>query len=120
MSTNENQIAFQERRNVCDREQYDILRRCSEKKNIAEWNKYRAEHPETKINLQNADLRGARLEGAQLREGNFRGARFEGADLFASDATAPESIRRRRSARERSIRSVLVAKARERSRRNIP
>ncbi len=85
MSTNENQIACRERRNVCDREQYDILRRCSEKKNIAEWNKYRAEHPETKINLQNADLRGARLEGAQLREGNFRGARFEGADLFASD-----------------------------------
>ena len=85
MSTNDNQIASQERRNVCDREQYDILRRCSEKKSISEWNKYRAEHPETKINLQNADLRGVRLEGAQLREGNFRGARFEGANLLASD-----------------------------------
>ena len=85
MSTNEDQRAFQERRNVCDQEQYKILIHCSEKKNIAEWNKYRAEHPEIKINLQNADLRRASLEGAQLREGNFRGARFDGADLFAVD-----------------------------------
>jgi len=85
MSTNEDQRAFQERRNVCDQEQYKILIHCSEKKNIAEWNKYRAEHPETKINLQNADLRRARLEGAQFREGNFRGARFDGANLFAVD-----------------------------------
>jgi len=85
MSTNEDQIASRERRNVCDQEQYDILKRCSEKKNIAEWSTYRAEHPETKINLQNADLRRASLEGAQFREGNFRGARFEGADLFAVD-----------------------------------
>jgi len=85
MSTNEEQRVFHERRNVCDRQQYDILRRCSEKKNIAEWNKYRAEHPDTRINLQNADLRKANLEGAQLREGNFRGARFDGANLFAVD-----------------------------------
>jgi hypothetical protein len=85
MSTNEDQIAYQERRNACDQGQYDILRRCSEKKNIAEWNKYRAEHPETKINLQNADLRRASLEGVQFGKGNFRGARFEGANLFAVD-----------------------------------
>lgn len=68
-----------------DQEQYDILKRCSEKKSIAEWNNYRAEHPKTKINLQNADLRGAILEGAILNEANLEGARLEGADLFAAD-----------------------------------
>ena len=68
-----------------NQEQYDILKRCSQKRNITEWNKYRAGQPETRIDLQNADLRRARLEGAQLREGDFRGARFDEADLFAVD-----------------------------------
>ena len=68
-----------------NQEQYDILKRCSEKENIAEWNSYRAEQPETKINLQNADLRRARLEGAKLNEANLEGARLEEADLFAAD-----------------------------------
>jgi len=68
-----------------NQEQYDILTRCSEKENITEWNNYRAEQPETKINLQNADLRRARLEGAKLNEANLEGARFEEADLLAAD-----------------------------------
>ena len=68
-----------------NQEQYDILKRCSEQKNITEWNNYRAEHPETKINLQNADLRRARLEGAKLNEADLEGARFEEANLFAAD-----------------------------------
>ena len=68
-----------------NQEQYDILKRCSEQKNIAEWNKYRGEQPEMKINLQNANLRRARLEGAKLSEANLEGARFDGADLFAAD-----------------------------------
>ena len=68
-----------------DREQYDILKRCSEHNNIAEWNDYRAKHPEARINLQNVDLRRARLEGAQLSASDLKGARFEGADLLAAD-----------------------------------
>ncbi len=72
-------------RSAFDREQYDILRRCSEHNNIAEWNDYRAKHPETRINLQNVDLRRARLEGAQLSGSDLKGARFEGADLLAAD-----------------------------------
>jgi len=68
-----------------NQEQYDILKRCSEKKNITEWNNYRAEHPETKINLENVDLRRACLEGAKLNEASLEGARLEQADLFAAD-----------------------------------
>jgi hypothetical protein len=68
-----------------NQEQYDILKRCSQQKNIMEWNSYRADHPEIRIYLQNADLRKARLEGAKLSGASLQGAQFEGADLFAAD-----------------------------------
>jgi uncharacterized protein YjbI with pentapeptide repeats len=68
-----------------NQEQYDILKRCSEQKNIREWNSYRAEKPEVRIHLQNADLRKAMLEGAKLSGASLQGAQFEGADLFAAD-----------------------------------
>jgi hypothetical protein len=50
-----------------------------------EWNSYRAEQPEVRIHLQNADLRRAILEGAKLSGASLQGAQFEGADLFAAD-----------------------------------
>jgi hypothetical protein len=68
-----------------NREQYDILKRCSQQKNIMEWNSYRADHPEIGISLQNADLRRACLEGVKLNGADLEGARLEGADLFAAD-----------------------------------
>jgi hypothetical protein len=68
-----------------NREQYDILKRCSQQKSIMEWNSYRADHPEIGIHLQNADLRKACLEGAKLNGADLEGARLEGADLFAAD-----------------------------------
>jgi hypothetical protein len=68
-----------------NQEQYDILKRCSQEKNIMEWNSYRAEHPEIRIHLQNADLRKAQLEGAKLNGADLKGAQLEGADLFAAD-----------------------------------
>jgi hypothetical protein len=74
-----------EAQNRFNQEQYDILKRCSQEKNIMEWNSYRAEHPEIGIYLQNADLRRAKLEGAKLNGADLEGARLEGADLFAAD-----------------------------------
>jgi hypothetical protein len=62
-----------------------MLKRCSQQKNINEWNSYRAEHPEVRIHLQNADLRKVNLEGAKLSWADLEGARLEGADLFAAD-----------------------------------
>jgi uncharacterized protein YjbI with pentapeptide repeats len=75
----------QEAQKRFNQKQYDILKRCSEEKNIAEWNSYRAEQPEVRIHLHNVDLTRARLEGAKLSEASLEGARFEGADLLAAD-----------------------------------
>jgi hypothetical protein len=75
----------QEDQSRFNQKQYDILKRCSEQKNITEWNSYRAEQPEIRIHLQNADLRKAKLEGAKLSGASLEGAQFEGADLFAAD-----------------------------------
>jgi hypothetical protein len=68
-----------------NQEQYDILKRCSQMRNITEWNSYCADHPENRIHLQNADLRRTMLEGAKLSGAILEGAQFEGADLFAAD-----------------------------------
>ena len=81
---NDNSIS-QENRNRFNQEQYDILKRCSQMKSIMEWNSYRADHPEIRIYLRNADLRKACLEGAKLNGAYLEGARLEGADLFAAD-----------------------------------
>jgi hypothetical protein len=78
-------LTSQEDQSRFNREQYDILKRCSQQENINEWNSYRADHPEIRIHLQNADLRKARLEGAKLSGADLEGSRLEGADLFAAD-----------------------------------
>lgn len=85
MAGENNNTTYQKAQSRFDQEQYDILKRCSQKKNIMEWNSYRAEHPEVRIYLQNADLRRARLEGAKLNGADLEGAQLEGADLFAAD-----------------------------------
>ena len=85
MAAEADRTALQENRAGFNQQQYDILKRCSENRNIAEWNNYRTRQPDAAIELQNADLRGANLEGAQLGGGNLRGARFDGADLLAAD-----------------------------------
>ncbi len=60
-----------------DQEQYEMLRRCSEKKDVTEWNDWRQKHPRMPVFLEGADFRRAHLEDA-----NFRLARLEGADFF--------------------------------------
>lgn len=60
-------------------EQYEILLRCSEKKDITEWNKWRKQNSRKDI-----FLKGATLKGAHLEDANLKGAYLEGADL--SDA----------------------------------
>ena len=85
MARENDNAVYQEAQSRFNREQYDILKRCSQQKNIMEWNSYRADHPEIGISLQNADLRRACLEGAKLNGADLEGARLEGADLFAAD-----------------------------------
>lgn len=85
MAGENNNATSQEAQSRFNLEQYNILKRCSQKKNIMEWNSYRADHPEIRIHLQNADLRRACLEGAKLNGADLKGAQLEGADLFAAD-----------------------------------
>jgi len=58
------------------KEQYDMLKRCSEKMDITEWNQWRKEHPDEEILLEGADL-----EEAYLGEANLQKAHLVGADL---------------------------------------
>jgi uncharacterized protein YjbI with pentapeptide repeats len=85
MARENNNTISQKDQSRFDQKQYDILKRCSQMKNITEWNSYRAEQPENRIHLQNADLRRTMLEGAKLSGAILEGAQFEGADLFAAD-----------------------------------
>jgi hypothetical protein len=85
MAVENDKSTSQEDQSRINQEQYDILKRCSQQKNIMEWNSYRANHPEIRIYLKNADLRRACLEGAKLNGADLEGARLEGADLFAAD-----------------------------------
>ncbi len=50
-------------------EQYDMLKRCSEKKDMAEWNEWRVNNPEKDVLLERAKLDESYLEGALLNEG---------------------------------------------------
>jgi len=61
--------------------QYDILKRCSAKKNITEWNQWRTKHFDEEILLEGADLVVANLQKADLVEANLQKADLGGANL---------------------------------------
>jgi len=67
--------------------QYDLLKSCSDKKDMTEWNQWRQEHQDEEIWLQGADLSkanldNANLDGAYLENADLRFANLENADLF--------------------------------------
>ena len=64
-----------------NREQYDILLRCSSKGDMTEWNKWRRKNPEQEILLEEAQLKGADLFGADLSEARLNRADLREADL---------------------------------------
>jgi len=49
------------------------------------WNKWRADHPDKRLDLTKADLSGADLKWADLRKANLRGADLSGANLREAD-----------------------------------
>jgi len=61
----------------CDLDQYEMLKCCSDKKDMTEWNEWRKENPDKDVFLEGADLQGAHLEGANLER-----AHLESGDLF--------------------------------------
>ena len=63
-------------------QQYDLLKRCSDKKDMTEWNKWRKEHLNEEIWLQGAHLESAKLWYANLKNANLSGAHLENARLW--------------------------------------
>jgi Ion channel/Pentapeptide repeats (8 copies) len=53
-------------------EQYDMLKRCSDKKDASEWNQWREKHPNEEIRLQGSDFKGWWLQGANFMHGSTR------------------------------------------------
>lgn len=63
-------------------EQYDILKRCSDKADVSEWNEWRKDNPEEDILLSQAPLQGFILRYADFQNANLKQASFIGADLY--------------------------------------
>ena len=69
------------------REQYDMLKRCSEKGDMTEWNEWRKKNPQQEIWLEGKHfvgefyLKGADLHGAHLKNATFIKANMQGSDL---------------------------------------
>jgi uncharacterized protein YjbI with pentapeptide repeats len=89
----------QERR--FSQEQYDMLNRCSEKKDMTEWNEWRKENPEEDVLLEGANIAQARrvspeqevFKTAYLREANLSGGHLERADLRGAHLEKANFIR---------------------------
>jgi uncharacterized protein YjbI with pentapeptide repeats len=67
-------------------QQYEMLLRCSEKKDVTEWNQWRGRYRDAEVLLEGAALkgsrlRGANLKGARMKEADLREAHLEGANL---------------------------------------
>ena len=71
-------------------EQYEMLKRCSDKKNMTEWNEWRENNPEEPILLEGANLSKCYLNGVFLatdvisgvhKEVHLEGAKFISGDL---------------------------------------
>jgi uncharacterized protein YjbI with pentapeptide repeats len=61
--------------------QYDMLKRCSDKKDMTEWNQWRKNNPDEDVLLEKADLKRFYLEGAKLWEVNLKGAKLQESNL---------------------------------------
>ncbi|TKJ33848.1 MAG: hypothetical protein CEE38_19695 [Planctomycetes bacterium B3_Pla] len=55
----------------CDLNQYEMLRRCSDRKDMTEWNKWRESHPNIDVWLQGKDFSNWYLKGAYFHKGQF-------------------------------------------------
>jgi uncharacterized protein YjbI with pentapeptide repeats len=62
-------------------EQYGMILRCSDKKDITEWNEWRMKNGDEEVLLEGADLIDAHLEGANLTAAHFERAELGSAHL---------------------------------------
>ena len=64
-----------------NKEQYEMLIRCSDNKDMSEWNEFRQEHPEEDILLEGADLNHSNLKGVRLNKAYLKNAQLMDANL---------------------------------------
>ena len=64
-----------------------MLKRCSDKKDITEWNDWRQNHLGTSVVLQGGDLKGLHLKGANLIDAELQGTYLASAKLQKADFT---------------------------------
>ena len=69
----------------CDWDQYMMLKRCSDKKDMTEWNEWRKNNPKIEIFLEGRHFSKAYLEGANLYLANLKGTSFYEANLKNAD-----------------------------------
>ncbi len=83
MAENEGQTESQKKQSErkFSQEQYEMLLHCSQKRDIAEWNQWRKEHPGEEILLEKANLEGAHLEYADLSFAHLENANLRKAHL---------------------------------------
>ena len=65
----------------CDLKQLELLLKCSEERDMTEWNNWRKENPKEEIWLEEAHLNELHLEGVDLTDAHLEGAFFELAHL---------------------------------------
>ncbi len=66
-------------------EQYDMLERCAEVEDTAEWNKWRKNNPDEKILLEEADLEKFYLRQANLQDADLLRANLQDAHLLRAN-----------------------------------
>jgi len=91
----ENNKSKENQKRQFDEDQYKMLLRCSEKKDMTEWNEWVKANKETpilleganfvKAHLKNADLVEAHLDGAYLSKAHFEDAKLLGVHLKNAD-----------------------------------
>ena len=90
-------------------EQYEMLKRCSEKGDMTEWNEWREGHTGEEILLQGANLKGANLQGASLLRADLQGANLEKANL--QEALLAHACLQGASIRGANLREAIVVHA---------
>ena len=78
----ENNKSKENQKRQFDEDQYQMLLRCSEKKDMTEWKEWREANEETPILLEGANLKGANLHGFNLEGADLAEAHLEGAKLI--------------------------------------
>lgn len=72
MSEENNKSQNEKKPRRFNQQQYDLLRKCSDKKDITEWNEWRLRNPDKDVELEKADFRGSYLRNASFYKGSVK------------------------------------------------